>query len=34
MSTLLIAILSFILGGAIGFLLMACLNIEKENEKK
>ena len=34
MSYLLVGIISFILGAGIGFFLMACLKIEKENEKK
>ena len=33
MSKLLIALLSFILGGGIGFILMACIVIGKESDK-
>lgn len=33
MSKLLIALLSFILGGGIGFILMACVVIGKESDK-
>lgn len=33
MSKLLIAFLSFILGGGLGFLLMACIVIGKESDK-
>ncbi len=32
MSKLLIALLSFILGGGIGFILMACVVIGKESD--
>lgn len=34
MSKLLIALLSFILGGGIGIILMACVVIGKESDKK
>ena len=34
MSKLLIALLSFILGGGLGFLLMACIVIGKESDKQ
>lgn len=33
MSKLIIALLSFILGGSIGFILMACIVIGKEGVK-
>ena len=33
MSKLLIALLSFILGGGIGIILMSCLIIAKESDK-
>jgi len=34
MSKLLIALLSFILGGGIGFILMSCIVIGKESDKR
>ena len=34
MSKLVVALLSFILGGGIGFILMSCIVIGKESEKK
>lgn len=33
MNKLLIALLSFILGGGIGFILMACIVVGKESDK-
>lgn len=33
MSKTIIALLSFLLGGGIGIILMSCLVIEKESEK-
>ena len=34
MSRLLLALLSFILGGGIGIILMSCFIVAKENDKK
>ena len=34
MSKLLIALLSFILGGGLGFLLMGCIIVGKESDKQ